>query len=242
MQKPWLLLAIALVSTTGTVFGVTMQLMAPPPGPQMAGVYTSPYKATVDGVPTLIICDDFLGDVSLNTPPWQATVTSVASLPSATLVKFDTGFPAQQLLDYGAAAYLAQEILTTDQSTPAGQYTAGVLSYALWDVFDPALLTTYQNNCSAAFGCLSAQQLFDANAAITAARTNTNAGSYSQYTNVDIYMPSSGSGIQEFIGFAPSGVVATVPEPSAPALLAFYLSGLVGLIFIFRRRVVRAAS
>ena len=80
-------MAVILWSSVSLAFAdtVTMQLIGPPPGPSMGGIFTSPYTAIVGGpnetadpgtgliagVPTSVICDDFFGDVSTSMPPWQ---------------------------------------------------------------------------------------------------------------------------------------------------------------------------
>jgi hypothetical protein len=228
MRVLWLVLGLDCLATFA--FGdVSMTLTGPPPGPSMAGVYTSPYTADIDGVSTYVICDDFTTD-SYQGLSWMATVTTVAALPSST-VKFDTGSPATQEQDYATAAYLAGEILAQNQNTSAGQYQAGVLSYALWGVFDTTLLTTYQgSSCTTlhSYGCLTSGELTDATNALTTARAN--AGTYAQYSNVNVYTPTPLTASQEFL-------TVSTPEPSAPALLAVYLLGLLSVVLVFRRRI-----
>ena len=209
---------------------VTMQLTGPPPGPSMAGVYTSPYAANINGVSSLVICDDFTTDVSTSTPAWQAYVTSMPNLPTSA-VKFDDGSASQQETDYATAALLAEEIMTQDQSTQAGQYQAGVLSYALWGLFYTPLLTSYQVNCTSnhSYGCLTSQELTDATNALSYAEGH--AGSYLQYSNVNIFTPEPNKGVsQEYM-------TVSTPEPSAFAFLTVYLATLVGLFFLLKRRI-----
>lgn len=227
MRVVWL--ALALVCFATFAFGVSMTLTGPPPGPSMAGVYTSPYTANIDGVSTYVICDDFTTD-SYQGLSWTATVSTVAALPSNT-VKFDVGSPATQEQDYATAAFLAGEILAQDQTTLAGQYQAGILSYALWGVFDTTLLTTYQGpNCTSinSYGCLTSGELADATHALATARAS--AGSYTQYSNVNVYTPAPLNASQEFL-------TVRTAEPSAASLFAVYLVGLLGLVLVFRRRI-----
>src|SRR5262249_20159124 len=150
-MKSWYLAGAALICLAPGVFAqtVSMELIAPPAGPSMGGVYISPYTAligapcqtvpVINGVPTYLICDDFTTDVSINTPPWQALVTNVADLqnevtPDADL-KFDHGSATQQMFDYTVAAYLAVQIMQAKQQ---GDITKeGQLSFALWGLFDP---------------------------------------------------------------------------------------------------------
>jgi hypothetical protein len=219
----------------------------------MGGVYISPYTAlvgpagqsvpTITGVPTQVICDDFTTEVSINTAPWQATVTNLGTLqgePSATTaLKFDHSSAIDQMRDYTTAAYLAIEILQAQQQGDTSKQ--GELSFALWGLFDPTFFDSLGNivggdptgpfsghwitgtALSAANGYLSAAQT-----AVTTLGLNP-----SQYSNVDIYTPSPSSASQEYI-------TVQTPEPTAAALLAVDLFGLGGLILLLRRRPSRA--
>lgn len=251
---------------------VTMQLTAPVIGssaPTLAGVYINPYTALIGaagqtatapalitGTPTQVICDDFTTDITTDSPAWQANAMSVAQLLTldqtalaansnalgSSLVKFDSNLSAlQQEQDYVAAAYLANQIFAAQTM---GQTTLqGDLSFALWGIFDPTSID--------ANGPLSGNWITGAD--LTAAQAElANAVAYASVTanlnpaswgNVILYTPNPPTASQEFDAFAvTSGGVVSAPEPSAPSLLAVYLSSLVGLIFLFRRRVVRSAS
>jgi len=225
-----------------------------------AGQTSAPINGTLTGV----ICDDFTSDISPSTSPWQATVMTVQDLLTADqaaiaanpltasgsgLVKFGSNLSAlQQEEDYVAAAYLAGQIFAAQQSAIATgdpTYTAmqGQESFALWGIFDPTSID--------ANGPLSGNWITGAD--LTAAQADlANAVAYASvpadlnaasWGNVILYTPNPLTSSQEFDAFAvASGGVVTAPEPSAPSLLAVYLSSLVGLIFLFRRRVVRSAS
>ena len=205
---------------------VTMKLIAPPDGPSMAGVYTSPYTALINGVQTLVICDDYLTDVSVNTPAWQATVTNLADLQGesapSTAVKFDTTATAtQQLQDYVAVAYLAQKLMTIDQSTTAGQILAGEYSFAIWGVFDPPALSTLTGSTkSVASGLLST-------ALGIAASQNLN--DLSAYANVTIYTPVPTGASQEYL-------TVRMVEPSFIILMLVDLLAVFGLVCFLRKR------
>ncbi len=221
---------------------VSMELIAPPNGPSMAGVYTSPYTAligaagqttaTISGTPTLVICDDFLTDVSTATPPWQATATNMSALAgestASSAVKFDrTASAAKQITDYMTVAYLAEELMAIDQSTTAGQTTAGELSFAIWNVFDSfsPLPTDYLN---------SAQRTQALNY-LSLAQTAVAGKSPTDFSNVTIYTPTPSGASQEYL-------TVTTPEASTIALLAVDISGLAGLVFLLRRRFARAGA
>ena len=206
-------------------------------GGVMGGVYTSPYIATIDNqTGVLVICDDFTTDSYLN-----QTFTANASLVSdltgstpSTAVKFDNTNATQQQADYATAAYLAQEIIAQDLSGSPSNYTLGILSYALWGVFDPSLLTSSNgqgtSSCSLPYGCLTSQQLADAQSALNTAIAN--AGSTSQYSNVSIYTPNPKSASQEFL-------VVKTPEPSTILMLGL---GLAAIVFFGRRRQARSLA
>jgi len=198
---------------TFTLTGVT--------GSYLGGVYTSPYIANISGVGTgiKVICDDFATDSYIG-QQFDASVTSVASLNGGTGVKFDQGNATKQQQDYATAAFLAEEILAQNQSTPQGQYQAELLSFALWAVFDPAALNS-----------LSLGDMLGATADLIFAELN--AGSYTQYADVDIWTPTPNQSIsQEFltVGVDPPRMA----EPPSPAILCLDLLAFAGL-FLVRR-------
>jgi hypothetical protein len=257
MRKSWLV-AVALICCAASAFGqVNMTLTGPPPGPSMGGIYTSPYTASIDNVSTPVICDDFTSE-SFQGLNWTAGVTGLGALmgtvPSTT-VKFDHSIvnptpaqalqeAAQQQMDYSVIAYLAMELMQVNQSTSAGQTAAGEISYAIWDVFDPAADMSSPIALTGAelagignpLDGYTSGYLYNAEQAVTSlGLTPANFSGRTGY-NVTIYTPTPNQNFtQEFLS-------VSTPEPSAPALLGVYLSSLVGLIFLFRRRVVRSAN
>jgi len=236
----------------------------------MAGYYINPYTAligqagqqgitapaTINGVSTAVICDDFAATISTSTPSWLANQMTLGALLAAdsgggmgsSAVKFDQNSATNQAFDYVAGAWLANNIFAAQQAsntTAQGEYT-----YALWELFDPGVPINYLNG--AAFNGGGAAAATQASAYLNQAKifANSVSGNYlglldpTTYLNMEIYTPSA-AGIQELDAFqvaAGASVPIPAPEPSAPALFAFYLSSLVGLIVLFRRRVVRAAN
>jgi hypothetical protein len=238
--------AFALVCLASSALGdVTMELTAPPPGPSLGGVYISPYTALIGpagqtiapitGVSTPVICDDFTTDVSINTAPWQAIVTDVASVNNGTTastnVKFDkTSSAAQQQQDYATAALLAEWIMGAQQNGGTYQgFSQGDLSFALWGLFDP---NSVDPNGPLSGNWISGSDLTNANLALNMAKLD--AGSYTQYSNVVIYSPTPQSASQEYL-------VVRTPEAPSALLLTVDLSSLVGLILLLRRRASGAA-
>jgi len=214
---------------------LTMQLVPPTAsGPVLGGVYISPYTALINGTPTLVICDDFETDVSLNTPPWTAYATTVSSLqgevtPNNTL-KYDNSpmaTAATQQSQYTVAAYLATQILH-EQSL--GHTTAqGDLSFALWGLFDTSLSGPLSG------GWVTGQDLTNAITDLSNAETyvSTHNLTPSNFANVTVYSPSPKSASQEYI--------VVTPEPSGMAILVVELSGLLAVVYAFRRRAAQSA-
>jgi len=235
--------AVGLAAFSGGAFAdVTMALIAPPDGPSMDGVYTSPYTALIgpsglttlnqlkqnpSTTTTLVICDDYTTDVSTSTPPWDATVTSVGALSGASsalnTLKFDKGNLTQQQADYTTVAYLAEELMGINQSTSQGQLTAGEISFAIWQVFDPSLASSLQSESN--YGAI--ENFY------TQARASAGSNP-SAYANVLVYTPQPNGASQEYL--------VVTPEISGLALLAVDLSGVGGLIFLLRKRLFRVAA
>ncbi|MCC6344053.1 MAG: hypothetical protein IT166_17760 [Bryobacterales bacterium] len=222
--RTWLL-GLAALSLASSAFAgpVSFKLTGTGSGATMGGVYTSPYNATIDGVPVLAICDDF-GTHSYIDQTFNAAVTNVASLQgeaTSDVVKFDKDNAAKQQADYATVAYLAIQLLGIDQSTAAGKKSAGLYSFALWSIFTPTALNS-----------LSGQNFTDAkDIRDNALAMKLTPGAFG---NVDIYTPSPDQGVsQEFI-------VVRTDEPGAAALLGFNILAVFSLVFFLRKRLIRA--
>jgi hypothetical protein len=98
----------------------------------LGGVYIGPYTATINGVSTTVICDDFAHDSWLN-ESWTATLNNAPSL-SNTLWGNNP-----QL--YNEAAWLAMALWN-----PANASQAGYIQFALWAVFTPGALNYLDQN------------------------------------------------------------------------------------------------
>jgi len=236
----------------------TLQLTGPPPGPTMAGFYIDPYTALIgkagqtvapiNGVSTSVICDDFEANISTATPPWQANQITLGALLSfdshgtaSTAVKFDQNSAVAQANAYVAGAWLANNIFlaqAANNTTAQGEYT-----YAIWELFDPGVPIPYLNNTPTdGGGSVAAAQasIYLGEAVAFAQGFGGSFGGLDQsYQNMNIYTPKV-AGIQELDAFSSttSGGAVPAPEPSSTGLLSVYLSSLIGLIFVFRRRIV----
>jgi len=184
-------------------------------------VYVSPYTGTINGNSVLMICDDFNTEV---TSSWTATASNAASLDGTE--KFYSTFgdgttDSNPQLEYNAAAYLANELFGilnygNPSATPANQQID--LSVAIWDLFDPSLKSVG-----------TGQAMNDMNAALAAVAGGP------VYSNITVYTPAPNGSSQEFL-------VISTPEASLPATLAVELSALVGVVFLMRRRLLRAGT
>lgn len=219
---------------------VNMQLTGVGQGNVMAGVYTSPYTGTINGVSASIICDDFTDDTFLK-ESWQATQLNVATLGAT---KFDYNQQTSQALpaqkqDYDAAAALAIQLLNTNNST-----TMGYLSYAIWDIFNDAAVSAWLASHGGSNIYNQAHSL-----ATQYLAKNYSSGQYLgvSFSNVNIYtpIPNTASGCpttpcqanspQEFL-------TVTTPEASTPVVLAGDLLVLLAVVVLFRRRTIQAAK
>jgi hypothetical protein len=132
------------------------------------------------------------------------------------------GTAEQQEDAYMAAAWLAEDLITVNQSTSAGQLEAGELSYAIWGIFDPGN--------SGALSNLSGTDLAAADTDITDAFNAVAGDNPDQFSNVDIYTPDPKDASQEYLV-----VTEPVPEPTTFSLIGLGLAA-VGLISRRRRK------
>jgi hypothetical protein len=230
-------------------------------GTVMAGAYTSPYLADINGstVGTNVICDDYSDD-SYVPEEWDAYVTPFSQLNNnAAYVQFgssNTNTSFTSSIGYGLGldqSYITEAILAEELlQQPMGSVTGGELSFAIWGLFDPQAFTDLQNEGGGTYNGISytGTQLYqaaynDLQSAISAAKGDT----LSEFSNVTLYTydPPSSTGKapwncsgscppppQEFI------VVSNMPEPSSVAILGTDLLAVAGLVFFLRRRIVRS--
>jgi len=235
----------------------------------MAGYYINPYTALIgaanqvatyptliNGTSTQVICDDFSGTIFPTTPAWQATQMTLGDLlaydaggTASTAVKFhsatdpnDDSIAAVQARDYVTAAILANEIFANSGNTTV----QGELTYALWAVFDSTAIPTLSSDVTNDGGGAAVAALATGYLQAAQLMATGFGGNYStldaKYISESIYTPAV-AGVQELDAWTTVGSGSVpVSEPSAPALFAVYLSSLVGLIVLFRRRIGREAN
>jgi len=195
------------------------------------GIYIGPYNATVNGVSTSVICDDFSAATYVG-ETWTATLSTY---PSLTSVEFDpgTGNTAARTKGYDEIAWLAIQLMG---STNTAQTDA--IQFAIWSVFDPSQVSSYLN--------FAGGHSFDTDSANVdgvqywlnqAAGQTYTAG---EFSNVTVLTPNSNYPMscsnnrsefcppQEFVTVTPP---VKTPEPGTLALVGF---GLLAMFFVVK--------
>ena len=206
----------------------------------MGGVYTSPYTGNINGGASIpIICDDFYDDVF---PPetWTALGTNLSQLGAATTnqVYFEQNGGTQQQIDYMTAAVLAEGILGTSDQTLRGE-----LSFALWGVFDPTMLSTNSAHLTTAQLNAATGYLASAHATVLSGISGGLDAYLSTFSNVTIYSATQNGSTPIPLGTRrPQEFIAvSLPEPAESVLLLVDLLAVVSLV-CFVRRKQRGAS
>jgi hypothetical protein len=228
IRKCWYLTAVALLFFASAAVADTANMTLTSAGSNvLGGVYVGPYIATINGVSTQVICDDWAHESTLNTP-WTANVNTLSPLSNPDQTRW-----GDNQLVYDQVAWLVTQMLAPPAVCPAGGSCniVGDISYAIWEL-------TYcsANSCSAAsgtpFGSLSGNDLANAKWWLDNVPTSFASGDFSNFL---VYTPTNGGPPQqEFI--------VRAPESSAAILLGADLLGLLGFVVLFRRRTAKASS
>ena len=207
-------MALALLCAVPSAFPADMQLQNSFPNGALADVYIGPYTALIDGVSTLVICDDYSTETYVG-PHWTAKVSTFPTLAN-------TKFGVANETTYKEVAWLSLQLLNPSITCPiSSNNCAGDIQFAIWQAFDNPN----------PFNRLSAYSL--TNDLSNANYWLTEAAKASNYDSVDltgfaIYTADPLGAAQEFI--------VKTPESSALALLGIDLSAVGGLFLLFRRR------
>jgi hypothetical protein len=234
--KNWLFTLIVLLLFASASYADSTQLTLTSVGNAtvVGNVYVDPYVATVGtgstAVSTYAICDDW-SDNSYVNASWNATIGGITSAGLTGTPLFGNGLSStQQQTLYSEVAYLATMLLTNN---PNPTQQAGI-SFAIWNLTYPygtnkdgTAPSTFLNT----YGTAAQIAAYNAaNAALAnAINTNSLGGSYS----FEILTPSP-LGTNE-----PQEFLVRAPESSAAVMLGADLFGLLGLVFVFRRRLLR---
>jgi hypothetical protein len=176
------------------------------------GVYISPYTATVNGVSTLVICDDFADEVTVG-ESWRVTSGKIGSTTNGL-------FGTENSAGYEEVAWLSDQLLA-NLSNPTQQ---GIISYAIWSVFDKTGVTNWLNTY---------------HDSTTLNAVNALLATYNGQTSSDFTVYTPG-GFQTCCGPPQEFLVQSVQtaEASAPVILGIDLLGLGVLLIVWRRRRV----
>jgi len=201
------------------------------------GTNVGPYTATINGVSTQVICDDWQDVTSLGSK-WTANVNTLSPLTNG---KTQTVYGNNQLL-YDQVAWLATQILAPPTKCAVGKScdVVGDITYALWELTGCSLKanpTSCQNNpklAGTAFANLSGNDLANAQWWLASVPKSFASGSYSSF---DIYTSNNAwqGTPQELI----ADPVVAAPESSVMILFGADMFGLLGLGIVFRRRLLR---
>lgn len=184
----------------------------------LAGVYVGAYTATINGVSTLVVCDDY-SDESYIGETWTASITSLSSLTGTKWGNNTQG--------YDEMAWLVTQMFSTHN-----QNTIAQIQFAIWDVFN-----------GSAFSALSGSTLAGAQSWLTQAENQTfYAG---EFGNIGIYTPNTQFPILcsgNSCANTPPQEFLTVTQTPEPGTFVLFGSGLAVLGFMMRRKLAGAAS
>jgi hypothetical protein len=198
------------------------------------GTHVGAYTATINGVSTQVVYDDW-ADITSVGRQWTANVNTLSPLTHG---KTQTIYANNQLL-YDQVAWLTTQILAPPTHCAVGKSCdiVGDISYALWELTGCSLKanpTSCEHNpklAGTAFANLSGNDLANAQWWLADVPKSFASGSFS---NFDIYSSTSA-----WHG-TPQEVIADPlisPESSAMVLFGADLCALLALVIVFRRRL-----
>jgi len=266
LRKYWYLTVVALLLFSSASFAqtTTLTLTTAGDGATVGGVYVDPYTATIGLTSVPVVCDDWSNNTYIQ-ETWTANVATMTSsgLPSGAAPMFGNNSTL-----YNEVAWLATQLMTLPNTgTPTIQ---AEISFALWDLTYGANGTNQETPSPLAYlaaaegyaettagfnACLAAQNAVcvGANTYLTEAENegSFNASGWSILTpNTNDSITCSGSPCpstppQEFLvetSLLPNGGPIQAPESSTVILLGADMFGLLGLAFVYRRRLIQPNS
>ena len=182
-------------------------------------VYVGPYTATINGISTPVICDDF-SDESFLGESWNASVANLAAVATGA-PSFSTGTG-----NFSEAAWLTLQLLSA-----ANNSEATAIQYAIWDLFDPSAVSSYLGGFAGGTSFLDSTSINGVQYWLGQAEGSSL--SSSQLADFLIYTPTSCISGQCLTGSGlPQQFIVYTPEPSAILML---LMGLAALLWFKRR-------
>jgi len=242
-RQYWYLAAVAVLLFASASFGQVNMVLTGVNGANEGGVYTDPYYGTVNGVPAVIISDDYADD-SYVPESWRANAINEsqagASLATSTPVKWNAGSAAATQLLYDEISYLATAMLAAAPGQAQMDY-----SFAIWDLSCQAGVTaSVGKTCTPPVAPSDLSTV--ANLILQAQNASKNF-TPGEFANVTIYTPLNTNPGQGTCGTGPCATTPpqefiSVPEASTLALVALGMLGLLALAFMFRQRGLQLAS
>jgi len=229
LRKYWSLTLISLLFFASASLAQTVNMTLTGVGDQAnaGGVYVDPYVATVGNQTGVsVICDDWTDETSIG-ESWIANVNTIASVDAHTNTTAPLFGNSSVPNVYNEAAYLGAQLL----ANPTNSNVQIAISYALWEL---TCSTGIKSCAGAPFTTLGSTLVGNSTTVGTAAWYYSQAqgeGSYNP-SGWEILTPTSGGPPQEFLVYT--------PESSSGVLLSADLFGLLGLVFLFRRRLFRS--
>lgn len=248
LRKYWYLTVAALLLFASASFAqTTLTLTTAGDGATVGDVYVDPYTATIGPSSVPVVCDDWSNNTYIQ-ETWTANVATITSsgLPSGASPMFGNNSTL-----YNEVAWLATQLMTLPNTGNAT--TQAEISFAIWELTygqngtneempsPTSYLATY------APGDQSAVNTYLAEAQAAVANGYIGSGWSILTPNTSDSITCSGSPCpttppQEFLvetSLLPNGGPVQAPESSTVILLGADMFGLLGLVFVYRRRLIQ---